>query len=307
MNKKLLYAAFLLVVISGCRNNHLNDLEPEKIDLTKEQARNIEEGSLIPRQNLNVAVSAMISPKETFSYYQELLNYLSDKIGYKIDIRQRKTYQEVNDMLKNGHLDLAFICSGAYVRAIKEFPLEILAVPVVNGEPIYYAYVIVHKDSEFNRVRDLQGRAFAFTDPLSNTGHLYMVDLLKRLNTTPESFFDHYIFTYAHDYSMLAVSSKLVDGACVESLIFHYLEEHRPELTADLKIIKRSNGFGIPPVVVPGNLPMDKKEIFRKAFLSMHDDSTGQAVLRKINIQRFETPDLTNYEPIKEMLRRVEQ
>ena len=47
-----------------------------------------------------MAISAMISPKETFKYYKQLVNYISLKLGTHVMLKQRKTYQEVNLMLK---------------------------------------------------------------------------------------------------------------------------------------------------------------------------------------------------------------
>ena len=60
----------------------------------------------------NVAVAAMISPKETFSYYRDLLDFIGAKMDRKVSLIQRKTYGEVNELFKNGQVDLAFICSG---------------------------------------------------------------------------------------------------------------------------------------------------------------------------------------------------
>ena len=43
----------------------------------------------------------MTSPQETFAYYNDLIKYISDKVGYPIFIKQKKTYEEVNEMLDN--------------------------------------------------------------------------------------------------------------------------------------------------------------------------------------------------------------
>ena len=54
---------------------------------------------------LRVAVSAMTSPKETFRFYEQMINYIGEKIGRKVQFIQRKTYKEVNDLLHEGKLD----------------------------------------------------------------------------------------------------------------------------------------------------------------------------------------------------------
>ncbi|NOY58438.1 MAG: phosphate/phosphite/phosphonate ABC transporter substrate-binding protein [Calditrichaeota bacterium] len=303
----ILIVSLALIATLACDSNHLHNQKPTPIDLTTPLRNNRPDSLASNKPRMYVAVSAMISPKETFTYYQDLMAYLSEKMGYDIQFRQRKTYKEVNDMLRENQLDFAFICSGAYVRAVRQFPLEILVVPVVNGEPFYHSYIIVHKDSEINSVSQLRGRSFAFTDPFSNSGYLYMADLLKKMGETPESFFQRTIFTYAHDYSIQAVSRKIVDGACVESLIFEYLKTYEPERTKDVKIIKVSDGFGIPPVVVPNSLPVERKEKLRQTFISMHQDSVGKTILKKLLIDRFERADLKNYRSVDNMLRNITQ
>ena len=60
------------------------------------------------------AVAAMISPRETFIHYRQLLDYLAKKSVKDLEFVQRKTYEEINELLGKGEIDLAFICSGPY-------------------------------------------------------------------------------------------------------------------------------------------------------------------------------------------------
>src|SRR3990172_1683382 len=49
---------------------------------------------------LRIAVAAMISPDETFGYYRDLLDYIGRKMGRSVELVQRDTYAEVNDLLE---------------------------------------------------------------------------------------------------------------------------------------------------------------------------------------------------------------
>jgi len=62
----------------------------------------------------------------------------------------------VNELLKKAVVDIAFICSGAYVSALPENYMEIIAVPVINNKAYYQAYIIVHKDSPYQQFIDLK-------------------------------------------------------------------------------------------------------------------------------------------------------
>ena len=54
----------------------------------------------------------MISPKETFIYYRQILDYIASGLGRNVELVQRKTYSEVNELIGKGEIDVAFICSG---------------------------------------------------------------------------------------------------------------------------------------------------------------------------------------------------
>ncbi|MGQ9745393.1 MAG: PhnD/SsuA/transferrin family substrate-binding protein [Dissulfurimicrobium sp.] len=63
-----------------------------------------------------MAVAAIISPEGTVESYRPLLKYLGDVIGRPTKLIQRRTYWEVNEMIAKGKVDIAFICTGAYVQ-----------------------------------------------------------------------------------------------------------------------------------------------------------------------------------------------
>ena len=247
------------------------------------------------QQKIYVAISTMISPVETFNLYKDLIDYISSKLGVPIEFKQRKTYSEVNNLLKENKLDFAFICTGAYLKARNKMPIEILVVPVVEGKPYYQAYVIVNNESNINSIDDLQGKSFAFTDPLSNTGYDYIINILKDRRTNPEKFFSNTIFTYAHDYSIQAVKRKIVDGATVDGLVYEYLKHFQPEKVEGIKIINKSRDFGIPPFVVQKNLDPKLKLELKNIMLTMHQDSEGKKLLNKIMIDKFIEADDSLY------------
>jgi phosphonate transport system substrate-binding protein len=140
-------------------------------------------------QSLRVAVAAMVSPKETFIHYKELLDYIGEKLNHKVELVQRKTYSEINELLGRGEIDLAFLCSGPYALEKDKYGLELLATPEIGGSHTYRAYLIVNEKSPFKNLEDLRGKTFAFTDPDSNTGKLVPTDWLLEIGERPEDFF----------------------------------------------------------------------------------------------------------------------
>jgi phosphonate transport system substrate-binding protein len=286
---------FLCVtIISSCKET-AKEIDLDKRELSKTVQRNS------PENSLRFAVGGMITPKEGFAYYRRLLNYVGEKLNRHVQLVDRESYAEVNELLRTGEVDVAFVCGGPYVEGHKEFGLELLVAPVAYGEANYYSYIIVAKDSEINSFKELRGKRFAFTDPLSNSGKLVPTYMLARMNETPETFFKTYIFTQTHDKAIKAVAQGIVDGAAVDSLIWEYANRTDPVYTSKTRIIKRSLPYGIPPVVVSPGLNPELKEKLRRVFLNVHNDKKGREILGNMMIDRFRPVDDSAYDSIREM------
>lgn len=254
---------------------------------------------------LRLAISSMISPRETIYCYQDIFDYVSEKLNRKIEIVQKETYGETNELLRQGEVDAAMVCSGAYVEAHASYGAELLAAPKPVSDRTYCSYIIVHRDSQINSIEGLKGRTFAFTDSLSNTGRLYPVWLLSRKGYKPETYFARYIYSGSHDNSIRAVSDGLIDGAAVDSLIFLYLNYSHPDVISATKVIAVSPVFGLPPLIVHPRMDVELKKILREILLSMHNDEKGRVLLNKIKIERFIIPQDNDYDSIREMKKAV--
>ncbi|MBI5248716.1 MAG: phosphate/phosphite/phosphonate ABC transporter substrate-binding protein [Desulfomonile tiedjei] len=249
---------------------------------------------------LRVAVGAMVSPKETLSYYQQLLELIGGRLGKRVELVQRKTYREVNDLLGKGEIDLAFICSGPYA-ATMDNPFELIATPEIGGSHFYQAYLIVNEKGTFNNLEDLKGHTFAFTDPDSNTGCVVPLYWLAKMGERPETFFRQVIYTYSHDNSIIAVAKGMVDGASVDGLVWDYFNKRNPALTSSTRIIRKSDHYGIPPLVASNRLPEDVKGRVRNLLFSLHNHDEGKKILDQLMIDRFVEPQDNWYDSIRQM------
>lgn len=236
---------------------------------------------------LRVAVSAVISPQGTVESYGPLLEYIEAQLRRPVELVQRSTYAEVNKLVENGEVDVAFVCTGAYIIGERDFGMQILAAPVVDGEAAYYSWLIVPADSPAQNIAELRGKTFAFTDPLSHTGRLYPTFMVLQMGERPETFFGRTFFTYSHDAAVRAVASGLADGAAVDSLIYTYLIQREPEIEQNLRIIHKSPPFGIPPIVVSPNIRPQLRAQLQDIFLGIHEDPGGKEALAILDIDRF--------------------
>ena len=299
MKKHFVLIIFICVFIAGmtgCSNNEgvvaINLSNTQKLDTKSDHSGN---------EIIKIAVGGMITPKEGFMYYKKFLDYIGDRLGKKVKFIDKESYAVINDMLEAGNVDVAFVCGGPYVDGHKKFGMELLVAPKAYGETVYYSYIIVHKGSSIKSFENLRGKKFAFTDPLSNSGKLAPTYMLAKMQESPKTFFGSSEFTYAHDKSIQAVAEGVVDGAAVDSLIWEYVNRISPEHASKTTIVRKSDPYGIPPVVVrPDMDPSIKKEL-KEIFLKVHEDKEGREILKGMMVDKFVVIDDSHYDSIREM------
>lgn len=251
---------------------------------------------------LRVAVAAVISPKGTVESYSPFLSYLEKKLNRPVELIQRRTYLEINDLIEHGAVDFAFVCTSAYIQGHDTFGMELLVAPQVGGKTTYNSYLIVPASSNAQSMADLRGKVFAFTDPISLSGRVYPTYLVRQLGSTPEAFFARTFYTYSHDEAIRAVASGIADGANVDSLVYKYTIARDPPLAEKLKVIQRSPNFGIPPVVVSPLIRPQVKAELQSLFLEMADDPAAGDALASIGVERFVLIDDSAYDSVRALV-----
>ena len=250
---------------------------------------------------LRVAVAAVISPRGNVDSYTPLLTYLGQKLNRPVEMVQRRTYAEVNDLLADGQVDVAFVCTSAYVAGKQDFGMQLLAAPQVNGDTVYYSNLIVPANSPAGSMADLKGKAFAFTDPISFSGRVYPTSLVRDLDAKPEAFFSRTFFTYSHDNAIRAVADGLTDGAAVDSLVYDFAVERDPGLVAKVKVIHRSPPFGIPPVVVGPDVRPQLRAELHGLLLDLPATPEGPAILAALGFDRFVSIEDAAYDSVRQL------
>jgi phosphonate transport system substrate-binding protein len=291
----------LFLLLSGCSSESypvifldVPELEQDKGDV-----------DLNDEGYLKVALASITSARESLYYYNDLLAYLEEETGKPVRIVQRKTYAEVNDLIKNQTVDVGFICTYSYVLGRDDFGMELLATPVKGGKKEYHSYIIKRKGLDARDFYDLQNRSFAFTDPISNSGRLYPLYLLQLAGENPDSFFSSHIYTFSHDNSIRAVAEGLVDAAAVDSLVYDHLYSRDPAYFENIEIIQVSQPFGIQPIVIHPDMDEELKESLSTFFLTLHQNLRGQEILHFLGFDQFDRQEDSAYDSIREIAKVV--
>lgn len=251
------------------------------------------------------AVSAMASAAQTFTHFTEFRDYLAKKLGRPVLMKQRRTYAEINQLLKTDEVSMAITCTGGFLEGRRTFGLEALVTPIVGGLTTYQSYIIVAKENPAAKISDLRGSVFAFTDPLSLSGRIYPTATINSMGFETKNFFKKTFFTESHDKSIAAVAKGVADAAAVDSLIYESMLQIPGSAVHKVKVIHFSPQFGMPPIVASPALDKDSTRILLKILLGMAEDPEGRRILHALEMDGFVIPDPAMYRSALMLIKQI--
>ena len=240
--------------------------------------------------DLRFAVATMVSAEETFTTYRRLVQRICRDVGRGDAFIVRPSYRAVREALEQEKVDVAFVCTGTYVRSLDNGGIRLLVQPEFADGLEYRCVIIVPHTSQHKTLDDLRNATIAFTDPESNTGHFVPSAAIIDKGLKPASFFKKIVFMGTHDRAIQATAIGAVDAAAVDALVWESHVRRTPSLAKRVRIIWTSEAFGPPPIVVPTSLPGDLVNALRSALLALDKDDDGKQILSEIGIKRFVVP-----------------
>jgi len=139
-----------------------------------------------------------------------LSEMISRKIGLPVRIAVAHDYSGLVEAMRGRSVDFAFFPPLAYVFAERLANARVLLKAERNGRPYYYGCIVVHADSSYRTLADLQGHDIAWVDPTSTSGHIFPKAALVESGIDPDRFFRQQRFAGGHDAVLLAVANGTI-------------------------------------------------------------------------------------------------
>lgn len=259
------------------------------------------------RDTIRVVMSAAFVSESGVGVYDDITRYLAKYLSRKVEFISGFSYSTINTMLGTGMADVGFICGLPYIlkQDLPHPEVDLLLAPIMKDpkyedKPIYFSYIIVHKDSPFKRLEDLRGHTFVYNDEISNSGYnMPRAELIRRGET--DGFFGEIKRSGSHEESIRMIAVGTSDVSAVDSLVYDYDQINHPEFVDQTRIIQTLGPAGIPPVVVSSKMPQALRDQISDALLNMDEDALGKAILTKAMLGRFERVENSNYDSIRAM------
>lgn len=228
--------------------------------------------------------------------------HLEARLERPVRFVQRGSYREIVDLLLGDGVEAAWLCGHPLV--LYQQRLAVVATPRYQGAPLYRSHLIVPAtDTGTQRVTDLRGRVFAYSDPLSNSGYLVPRAEIAASGANPSTFFRRSFFTFSHRKVVDAVRAGLANAGAVDGYVWDTMAAQHPASVAGLRVAWRSAPHGFPPVVARRNWPEAEMRQLAHTLRDMGAWPEGQAVLQRLNIDGFEEPRAGQFDSIRELMR----
>jgi phosphonate transport system substrate-binding protein len=222
------------------------------------------------------------------AFFARWSDYLSQRVGVKIEFFARDSYREILEPLFSGNLNAAWICGYPFVRY--EMQLRLLAIPLYQGQPLYQSYLIRARDGMHNPVisswSDVQGKVFAYSDPLSNSGWLVAQGQFKQANFS-QSDLKKAFFAYGHRNVAEAVATQLADAGLIDGYVWETMRKQGIRAALDTTVVWKSQLYGFPPLVTSALAKHPRMDALHETLLNMSKDAEGRALLQALNLDGF--------------------
>jgi len=221
--------------------------------------------------------------------YDRWAKYLSRSMGQPVLFVYRKSYGEIQELLRQGDLHFAWICGYPFIKGVQDGFLRYVVTPEIGTESNYRIYLIVPASSTARSLDDLKGGIFAFSDPDSVSFRAFVAGQLNQGKPimSLDQWFPIRFFTYSHAETIKAVADRVADGGSVDGQVWDAMAVMSPELTRKTRIIARSGTYGLPPFVASWRADERQIAILQKALLDMNSDKEGKAILDLLQVTRF--------------------
>jgi phosphonate transport system substrate-binding protein len=239
-----------------------------------------------------------------------LQKYLQDDLKMEVRVELPTSYIAVVEAFGSNRADAAILNTFGYVLAHEKYQAEARLKLVNRGRDYYNGQIIVRADSSIKSIKDLNGKKFAFVDPVSTSGYLLPVRLFKKENIKIKES----IFAGRHDSVVTAVYQKKVDAGAT----FYtppdddatpkdarwIIRTQYPDVFKKVKILQLTEAIPNDPLVLRKGLPEDIKNKLIEALKKYIKTEEGSKVLHKLyHITDFKTAQDADYDLVRGYLK----
>lgn len=249
----------------------------------------IAESDKKPQITLSFGVAPQKSASELAKTWTPFLNYLNKKTGCSIHFMTAIDVVTFEQRVTAGEYDIAYLNPHFYIRPesanYKVFAKE--------KDIMLTGTIIVHKDSAYQQLADLNGKTIAFPSPSA-----FAATLLPMAHFQKEGISVKLQFVGSHESVYRSVAKGLYPaGGTIKKAI----EQADTPIREQLRILWTSPPYTPHPIAAHSRVSKEVLKKLKKVMLDMHKDPEGMALLKDIGFKGIVEAKDSEYDDIRKL------
>ncbi|HUF00854.1 MAG TPA: phosphate/phosphite/phosphonate ABC transporter substrate-binding protein [Gaiellaceae bacterium] len=236
---------------------------------------------------ITIAVQPTQTVAELTPSANEIADFLTQRVGRKVELVFPTSYAGVVESLRFGHADAAFLSAWPARLAAKHAGADIGLAEVrevvigqdKKNETFYFSYWVVLPTSTVTKLEDLRGKRVAFSSQLSTSGYVAPLARLVELGLVakpaagkeadPKTFFGEVLFAGGYSQAWTALKAGQVDVAIIAGDVSESLYR---EVLAGTKVVDQQGPVPSHAVAFSKDLDAATKTKLKEALLALGDE-----------------------------------
>jgi phosphonate transport system substrate-binding protein len=206
--------------------------------------------------------------------YNDFAKLIGDKLGCPVQLFVATSYTAEIEAMRNDKLEIGEFGPLGYVLAHQVAKAEAVATfGTKDGKPSsYYASIVTWPGSGIDKLADVKGKSFAFSDPASTSGHLFPAFGLSRNGIDPDADIKA-VYAGSHTASFEALRNHKVLAGELNSEEINSARLHNEYDDKAYITLWKSEPIPIDPLCIRGDLdPVFKAKLAKVlSSLDLHE------------------------------------
>jgi phosphonate transport system substrate-binding protein len=187
--------------------------------------------------------------------YERIGELLSQRLGCKVQMFVTTSYTAEVEAMRAGRLEVGEFSPFSYVLAHQLAKADVVATfSTPEGKPdSYTAGIVTWPGSGIGTLKDVAGHTFGYSDPTSNSGHLFPAYALKRAGIDPDTGVKP-LYSGSHTASFEALRNHKVQAAELNSQQIDSSTKAGVYKSGDFVELWRSDPIPVDPIAVRRDL-----------------------------------------------------
>ncbi len=286
----------ILILLSGCQQTN------EELD--KYEPRYSETPPVKKKKEYVLGVHPLHNPSRLFQVYQPLVDFINEHLqDSELRLEASRNYAVYNKKLFSGYFHFALPNPYQTVVSIQR---GYRVFGKMGDDEKFRGIILVRKDSGIEHVEDLKGKTVSYPAPTALAATMLPQWYLQQHGIDVNKDI-HNSYVGSQESSIVNVYLKKSAAAATWPPPWHAFIKERPEVAEEVMVKWETTSLPNNGLVVRNDVPQALVDQVGSIVFSLHTHERGKAILKRMELSRFEAAEDNVYISVREFLRRFEE